>query len=202
MDTWLADASTCEGAASIGGYGGREKTTKTAVDAGVQRQGCSQQRTARPSASASGSGVQRVRSQRSASASPGHGSLPRLLAPLRRRWAPLSWWHGRPRMEKSVPRACSWTAHVSRLTGTRAGALPALPLASVDPFNALPSLAQRQRRARSPLHLASADPSQPVTSRPSPQVPKSPRTKSKPKPKPKLHPVDEPGPASAHPSDS
>lgn len=78
---------------------------------------------------------------------PGHGSLPRFLVPVRRRWAPRSWWHGRPRMQQSVPRACSWTAHVSQVP------VPALcQLCLAHPFSALPSLAQRQRRARSPLH--------------------------------------------------
>lgn len=92
----------------------------------------------------------------------------------------------------------------SRLTGTRAGALPALPRASFQCL-ALSGPAP----APTPSSLAAPPAHRPIQASQSPAGPESPslqvskfqvyRTR---KSKPGWHPVDEPGPASAHPSDS
>lgn len=151
MDTWLADTS-CEGAASFWEYGPKTPAVESSSQTPLP-----------------GSGVQfavctRCVGRSASVARPWQASA--TAVPLRRRWAQpgivCALVVARPRQDgRGVPRACSWTAHVSQV--------PVPPrcqfLLRILSFSANAELARRST-------WQSADPSQPVTSQPSPQVSK------------------------------
>lgn len=191
MDTWLADTSTCEGAAAFGNTGQRTRRrrrpdSQTARCRCNPAPGCSQQ----TDASASGSGVQCAYNVQSV-ARPWKSSA--TAVPLRRRWALLSWWHGRVRMKRVYP------VHAAgRLTSHR------YPCRRSASFSSRILSFAISGPAPTPSSLVAPPGNRPIQASQSPashqpaESPKVPSSKSK----PKLHPVDEPGPASAHPLDS